>query len=257
MSADTGRLGRLAATGLVLAAAGAACASPAPEPRAAEAPRAETSPEAASPAPAPPAAPEFAAVRRRLLAAVGPRTGVNARVWTVPDPVPDRAPYRVHFRPGCRCAAYVFAIDAPGDSIALLYPNPYEPGGILPPDGTVELPASGAYRLRAVGGEGMDVIKLFVTAEPVDFPPPGEAFWVAEPDRSERVAELYAFLAALYQMDWATAATPLHIRDRRGSAAPLLRIAPDARRRIEIDTARHRCSNYAPAGEASIRGKLS
>jgi class 3 adenylate cyclase len=194
------------------AAPRAAAPRPAGEERApaeASAERAKPSLEQAPPTPVAPGS--FAAVRKTLLGAVGTWAEARPRVWTEPDPVPDRATYRVRFEANCECSALLFAVDDSGDDIVLLYPNPYEPVRRLAPGEVLEIPSSDAYQLRAVGGQGMDLLKLLVTREAIDFPAVAFQSWAATPHAPERVAELEQLLDGLDGHDWAAAVTPLHI----------------------------------------------
>jgi class 3 adenylate cyclase len=153
----------------------------------------------------------FAAVRKALLGAAGPWGEAGARIWTDPDPVADDATYIVRFEALCDCAALVFSVDGSTEDISLLYPNPYESPAPLAAGETVQIPSSSTYSLRAVGGQGMDFLKLFVIRGEFAFPPDPSKSWYATPDEPERVAELAAFLRGLEGRDWDSAATPLHI----------------------------------------------
>lgn len=153
----------------------------------------------------------FADTRRRLLEAAGPWTGARARVWTEPSPVAVDATYRVRFEARCDCAALLFSVDGSSDEIALLYPNPYERERRLSPGEVIEIPSSDGYALRAVGGAGLDVLKLFVTRGEFAFATPSVGSWGATPETPEAVTQLAEFLASLEGEDWAEAATPLPI----------------------------------------------
>jgi class 3 adenylate cyclase len=153
----------------------------------------------------------FEAVRKALLGAAGPWEEAGARIWTEPDPVPNDATYVVRFDAKCDCAAVIFSVDGSADDISLLYPNPYESPAPLAAGETVEIPSSSSYSLRAVGGQGMDFLKLFVVRGELDFPPDPSQSWYATPEETERVAELAAFLQRLKGEQWGSAATPLHI----------------------------------------------
>jgi len=153
----------------------------------------------------------FEAVRKALLGAAGPWEEAGARIWTEPDPVPNDATYVVRFEAQCDCAAVIFSVDGSADDISLLYPNPYESPSPLAAGETVEIPSSSSYSLRAVGGQGMDFIKLFVVRGELGFPPDPSQSWYATPEETERVAELAAFLQGLEGAEWGSAATPLHI----------------------------------------------
>ena len=76
---------------------------------------------------------------------------------------------------------------------------------------TVEIPSSSAYALRAVGGQGMDFLKLFVIRGEFAFPPDGAQSWYSTPEEPERVAELAALLKRLEGQQWESVAAPLHI----------------------------------------------
>jgi class 3 adenylate cyclase len=153
----------------------------------------------------------FEAVRKALLGAAGPWGESGARIWTDPNPVPNDATYRVRFEAQCDCAVVVFAVDGSAEDISLLYPNPYEPPELLASGETVEIPSSSAYSLRAVGGEGMDFLKLFVISGDFGFPPDPSQSWYATPEEPERLAELAAFLGRLEGERWDSVAAPLHI----------------------------------------------
>ncbi len=188
---------------------------PAPPPAAdaqAEAAPAEPA-EPAAPQPAPAVSEPFRAALSALVGAVGPWTDVHARVWTEPDPVPDDGTYAVRFRAECGgCEALLFAIDAKRYQIALLYPNPYEPAEPLEAGAVRQVPSSAEhYSLRAVGGQGMDMLKLFVVRGDPGFPPTAFQSWAATPEEPERVAELAAFLEGLGARTFGTAEVPLRI----------------------------------------------
>jgi hypothetical protein len=169
------------------------------------------SPAAQRPLPEAAADGSFAAVRKALLGAVGPWGEAGARIWTEPDPVPNDATYLVGFEAQCDCAALIFSVDGSADDLSLLYPNPYEPPVPLAAGESVEIPSSSSYSLRAVGGQGMDFLKLFVVRGEFDFPPDPSQSWYATPEEPERIAELAAFLRGLEGRQWDSAAVPLHI----------------------------------------------
>jgi len=174
-------------------------------------------PQAVAPAPqaaavAPPAALAFDALRRALLARVGPWGEARARVETNPNPVPNDEKYQIVFEAQCDCEAMLFAVDGSTDEIALLYPNPYDPPRRLEPGERRSLPSTGAYSFRAVGGEGVDMLKLFVTPREFSFPAANINSWVASPRTPERLAELARWLDSLEKIPFATAVTPLQIR---------------------------------------------
>ena len=195
-----------------------------------EAPRAEPSavqppvvapPVAPAPAPAPaprvaavtpPAELAFDAVRRALLSRVGPFGEARARVETDPNPVPNEEKYQIVFEAQCDCEAMLFAVDGNKDEIALLYPNPYDPARRLVPGEKRSLPGTAAYSFRAVGGEGVDMLKLFVTPREFSFPPANINAWEASPRKPERLAELARWLDSLEKIPFATSVTPLQIR---------------------------------------------
>jgi class 3 adenylate cyclase len=193
-----------------------------------EAPRAEPAvvqpppvapPVAQPPAPAPrvaavtpPAELAFDAVRRALLARVGPFGEARARVETDPNPVPNEEKYQIVFEAQCDCEAMLFAVDGNKDEIALLYPNPFDPARRLKPGEKRSLPGTAAYSFRAVGGEGVDMLKLFVTPREFSFPPANINAWEASPRKPERLAELARWLDSLEEIPFATSVTPLQIR---------------------------------------------
>ena len=201
----------------------------APEP-AQEAPRAEpvvvqpppvappvAQPQAPAPAPkvasvTPPAELAFDAVRRALLSRVGPFGEARARVETDPNPVPNEEKYQIVFEAQCDCEAMLFAVDGNKDEIALLYPNPFDPARRLKPGEKRSLPGTAAYSFRAVGGEGVDMLKLFVTPREFEFPPANINAWEASPRKPERLAELARWLDSLEQIPFATSVAPLQIR---------------------------------------------
>jgi class 3 adenylate cyclase len=153
----------------------------------------------------------FASVRKALLSASGPWDEAGPRIWTEPDPVPNDATYLVRFEAQCDCDALIFSVDGSTEDISLLYPNPYETKAPLVAGKTFEIPSSSGYSLRAVGGQGMDFLKLFVVRGEFGFPPDGSQSWYATPEEPERVAELAALLKRLEGQQWHSVATPLHI----------------------------------------------
>jgi len=153
----------------------------------------------------------FDAVRKALLGAAGPWGESGVRVWTEPDPVPNDATYVVRFEAQCNCAVLIFSVDGSGDDISLLYPNPFEQPDPLVAGESAEIPSSSDYSLRAVGGEGMDLLKILVSPEDFRFPPNPAESWYVTPEEPERLAELAAFLELLGNRQWDAAATPLHI----------------------------------------------
>jgi class 3 adenylate cyclase len=159
----------------------------------------------------PPAEVAFDAVRRALLARVGPFGEARARVETDPNPVPNEQKYQIVFEAQCDCEAMLFAIDGNKDEIMLLYPNPHDPARRLSPGEQRRLGASG-YSFIAEGGEGVDMLKLFVTPSEFDFPPANINTWTATPRKSERLAELARWLDSLEKIPFATSVTPLQIR---------------------------------------------
>ena len=188
-------------------------APPAPAPAAVQQP---------SPAPAPAPAPKLAAVtppgevafdavRRALLARVGPYGEARARVETDPNPVPNEQKYQIVFEAQCDCEAMLFAVDGNKDEIALLYPNPYDHARRLTPGEQRRLGASG-YSFVAEGGEGVDMLKLFVTPRQFSFPEANINAWTATPRKPERLAELARWLDSLEKIPFATFVTPLQIR---------------------------------------------
>ncbi len=160
----------------------------------------------------PPAELAFEAVRRALLSRVGPFGEARARVETDPNPVPNEEKYQIVFEAQCDCEAMLFAVDGNKDEIALLYPNPFDPARRLKPGEKRSLPGTAAYSFRAVGGEGVDMLKLFVTPREFEFPPANINAWEASPRKPERLAELARWLDSLEQIPFATSVTPLQIR---------------------------------------------
>ena len=190
-------------------------AEPRVEPPAAQPPA--VAPPVVAPAPVvaavtPPAALAFDAVRRALLARVGPFGEAHARVETDPNPVPNDEKYQIVFEAQCDCEAMLFAIDGSKDEIALLYPNPYDPPRRLVPGEQRRLPGTDAYSFRAVGGEGVDMLKLFVTPREFSFPLANINAWEAAPKKPERLGELARWLDSLEKIPFATSVTPLQIR---------------------------------------------
>jgi len=161
---------------------------------------------------APPAELAFDALRRALLARVGPWGEARARVETDPNPVPNEEKYQIVFEAQCDCDAMLFAVDGSKDEIALLYPNPYDPPRRLAPGERRSLPSTAAYSFRAVGGEGVDMLKLFVTPREFSFPDANINSWEATPSQPERLAELARWLDSLEKIPFATSVTPLQIR---------------------------------------------
>jgi len=187
--------------------------------RLAEAASGETPPVGAGPpaAPVSPAIDEaptpetaFAAVRRKLLTLEG-KGGLAARIWTIPDPVKNDAAYQVGIETGCDCTALLFSIDGSTDAITLLYPNPFHPDASIRGGEALEIPASGEWIMRAVGGEGIDVIKLIVVDGPVELADLSEEAWSVTPTQTERIAELETLLASIQSQEWDAAAAPLQI----------------------------------------------
>jgi len=158
-----------------------------------------------------PAPRSFASVRKALLGAAGSWGEPEARVWTEPDPVPNDTTYSVRFQAQCDCSVLLFSVAGSGDDISLLYPNPYEPPRTLTPGEPVEIPSTPSYSLRAVGGEGLDYLKIFVSAEPFSFPPDPTQSWYVTPEEPQHLEELAAFLDSLEGGRWDSAATPLQI----------------------------------------------
>lgn len=172
---------------------------------------ADESTKPSEPEPSVPASPTFADLRKELLGAAGPWKQSSARVWTEPAPVPNNAAYHIRFEAQCDCAVLLFSIDNTSGEISLLYPNPYEPEGRLAVGEAREIPSSDDYTLRAVGGQGMDILKLFVTSGEFDFPYSPFSSWAATPDEPKRVTQLEQFLRGLDGAEWAAVATPLQI----------------------------------------------
>lgn len=170
----------------------------------------------------------FVAARRALLEAIGSSAEAAPRVWTDPDPVADGATYTVHFQAGCDCAALLFSVDGNEDEIVLLYPNLYEAARRLRAEDTLRIPSTDRYKLRAVGGEGTDWLKLVVVPGTLEFPPAGVDSWSATPEEPERVADLVALLDRLRETDWASADAPLRIREAAAVGEPADRLPPGA-----------------------------
>ena len=151
----------------------------------------------------------FAAVRDDLLALAA--TGLEARIWTIPDPVKNGAPYQLEFEADCDCTVLLFAVNGTTEEIALLYPNSFEPRARIARGKTVRLPSSPEWKLRAVGREGADVLKLIAVEEALAFPGDRSEPWVATPDQSDRVEELRALLERIQAGVWGVATAPLQI----------------------------------------------
>jgi len=152
----------------------------------------------------------FAAVREKLLSLDG-KSDFAARVWTIPDPVRDETFYHVGIDANCACTALLFAVDGSADEISLLYPNSFHTEGSIRAGEVLEIPASGEFSLRAVGGEGIDELKLIVVDGLLELgASPGEA-WSATPAQAARVAELETLLAAMETFEWDSATAPLQI----------------------------------------------
>jgi len=183
-----------------------------PEPQPTAPAPAKTAPPPQMAAVTPPAELAFDAVRRALLARVGPFGEARARVETDPNPVPNEEKYQIVFEAQCDCDAMLFAVDGNKDEIALLYPNPFDPARRLKPGEKRSLPGTAAYAFRAVGGEGVDMLKLFVTPREFSFPPANINAWEASPRKPERLAELARWLDSLEEIPFATSVTPLQIR---------------------------------------------
>ncbi len=156
------------------------------------------------------------------LASERDRAGLSARVWTLPDPVENDAIYRVGIEADCACSALLFSVSATSDEIALLYPNLFQINSRLEAGAPVEVPSTPEWTLRAVGGEGVDVLELLIFSEPPAFPSDRSSSWLAAPDRPDRIAELEALLEALQTGEWGVATTTLRIVSSAvGNAAPL------------------------------------
>lgn len=151
----------------------------------------------------------FAAVRDDLLALGA--TELGARVWTIPDPVKNGALYQVEFEADCDCTALLFAVNGMTEEIALLYPNNFEPRARITRGETVRIPSSPEWKLRAVGREGIDVLKLIAVEEALAFPGDRSEPWVVTPDQSDRVDELSALLEQVQAGVWGAASAPLQI----------------------------------------------
>jgi hypothetical protein len=153
----------------------------------------------------------FDGLRKTLLNATGSWEGSAARLWTEPSPVPNDTTYKVRFEAKCDCAVLIFTVAGSGDEISLLYPNPFEPPKRLVVGEMVEIPASDSYSLRAVGGGGLDVLKIFVSDEDFHFPPDPAESWYVTPENAQQVAELTSFLARIEGQHWDSVTTPLQI----------------------------------------------
>jgi len=184
-----------------------------PAPSGAEEPVAAVSPGESQPnsAQAAIATAAFNAVRKTILEAEGTWDESSVRVWTEPSPVPNDSTYSVRFEAQCDCSVLIFTVDGSGDEVSLLYPNPFEPPKRLVAGETVEIPSSPSYSLRAVGGGGMDFLKIFVSDGDFGFPADASESWYATPDQPDRVAELAALLARIEGQQWDSAATALQI----------------------------------------------
>jgi class 3 adenylate cyclase len=184
---------------------------PAPAPAAVQQPSPAPAPAPKLAAVTPPAEVAFDAVRRALLSRVGPYGEARARVETDPNPVPNEQKYQIVFEAQCDCEAMLFAVDGNKDEIALLYPNPYDHPRRLAPGEQRRLGGSG-YSFVAEGGEGVDMLKLFVTPRQFSFPEANINAWTATPRKPERLAELARWLDSLEKIPFATSVTPLQIR---------------------------------------------
>jgi class 3 adenylate cyclase len=151
----------------------------------------------------------FAAVRDDLLALAA--TGLGARVWTIPDPVKNGAAYQVGFEADCDCTVLLFAVNGMTEEIALLYPNSFEPRAQITRGETFRIPSSPEWRLRAMGREGVDVLKLIAVEGALDFPGDRSEPWVVTPDQIDRVDELRAMLEQIRAGAWGAATAPLKI----------------------------------------------
>jgi class 3 adenylate cyclase len=168
----------------------------------------------------------FSQARGRLLKLVG--SGAFApRVWTDPDPVDNDTHYSVWVEADCDCTVLLFSVDGSDDEIVLLHPNPFSIDGAASAGTPLQIPAENSFYLRAVGGEGIDVLKLIVLEEPVPFVEErirnwtgagdwsrderAKHIWSATPEQSERVAELAAMVRQLETVVWDEAAAPLQI----------------------------------------------
>ena len=138
---------------------------------------------------------------------------VSARVWTIPDPVKDNALYQVGFEAGCDCTSRVFSISGP--EIALIYPNSYQPESTVSDGKRVLIPSTPTrpFKMRAVGGEGIDVLKLLVVEGELGFPVDRSELWVATPEHPDRIEELVGLLDRLEggASRWGVATAPLQI----------------------------------------------
>ncbi len=171
-------------------------------------------PEPAVVEPALPVPRDFAGVRQALERAQGPSAALRARVWTEPDPVRDGEPYALLASADCDCEVLVFLLDGREERVDLLYPNVYEPVRRLAAGTPLRIPSSDEYELTAIGGAGVDVLKVVFAKQPLGFWTGERATWDATPDAPERVAELAALLERLRDMDWASASTTLRIVGR-------------------------------------------
>ncbi len=151
----------------------------------------------------------FVHARKALLELDG--EGLDARVWTIPDPVKNEGVYQVGFEAACSCSALLFAVNGATEEIALLYPNNFEARAQITSGEAMQIPSSPAWTLRAVGGEGIDVLKLIVVDAELGFPGALGEPWIATPDLPERVEELRALLESIDALEWDAATAPLQI----------------------------------------------
>jgi class 3 adenylate cyclase len=152
----------------------------------------------------------FSTVREKLLGLEG-NSDFDARVWTTPDPVKNDTVYHVEIEAGCTCSALLFAIDGSADEISLLYPNPFHRDGSIRRGQLLKVPASNEFSLRAVGGEGIDVLKLVIVDGPLELGVSAGDAWRAAPEQTARVAELATWLESIEVLDWDSATAPLQI----------------------------------------------
>ncbi len=129
-----------------------------------------------------------------LLGVQGSDPSGRARIWTTPEQVRIGSTYSLHFEVPCDCWALLFSVGVEGDSVNLLYPNPFEPAKLLAAGTSVRLPSSKRYILEAVPPAGEDTLKLLLTKDRIDFPP-SDASWEARPDEPESIQALEHLLA--------------------------------------------------------------
>ena len=149
-----------------------------------------------------------------LLGAQGSDPSGRARIWTTPEEVRIGSTYSLHFEVPCDCWALLFSVGVEGDSVDLLYPNPFEPAKLLAAGTSVRLPSSKRYILEAVPPAGEDTLKLLLTKQRIDFTP-GDASWEARPDDPESMQAVERLLAEGKIYD--TGQVSIHVLPREAS----------------------------------------